>query len=318
MDTTSKIAHADFHISYRCNNRCAFCSESTNLGLYPEMEIPTEIIFRKLEELRARGIIEVLFTGGEPFLNPDLPRIVGKAVDLGLRVSVSTNGANVDLDIFNEIAMKLNQVIISYHAHTEQLHEAITGNREGFEKRKEFFEEAKKHVGRINFLANIVLTRLNLDAALDIVKDALSLNMFKLILLSNLAPEGRALEGYGELTPRLAEIAGIVGQVKDLLRNGNVELHVFGVPFCTLGPNGANSNDVFWYPRLTVERRPPEQGEISAELMESASWAPTRKRGKPQFCSECRCNSDAFCGGLFTVYADLFGCGELKPVGAKQ
>ncbi|MFH1540018.1 MAG: radical SAM protein [bacterium] len=318
MESISKINHADFHISYQCSNRCVFCSEAQNLGLSPEMELPTEAIFMKLEDLKARGVNSVLFTGGEPFLNPDLTRIVGKAADLGMKVMVSTNGTRVDPSVFKEMAPKINQVIISYHAHTAELNEATTGNTEGFERRKEFIVEAKKYVGNIFFMANIVLTRLNLDSAIDIVKDVLDNNIFKLILLSNLAPEGRAMERYGELTLRLREVSEVVGQVKDLLRNGNIELHVFGVPFCAIGVNGANSNDLSWYPRVTVERRPPENEDTSPELMESESWLPTRKRGKPQLCLSCRCNDDGFCGGIFSVYADMYGCGELKPVGARS
>lgn len=316
MEIDNQIVHADFHVSYRCNNRCVFCSEALNLGLGPEMEVPAEAIFAKLEELWSRGVRNVLFTGGEPFLNPILPAIIGKAFDMGMRVSVSTNGACVDLAVFRAIAPKLHQMIISYHAHTPELHEAITGNREGFERRKEFLAEAKNYAGKIFFLANVVLTRLNIGEAVEVVKDALEHNIFKLILLSNIAPEGRGLEGYVELAPRLSEVAGVAARVKDLLRTGNIEMHVFGAPFCALGIAGANSNDLFWYPRVTVERRPPEAGSASPELMESESWFPTRKRCKPQSCLECRCNTDSFCGGVFTAYADAFGCEELKPIGA--
>ena len=316
MEIKPQIDHADFHISYKCNNRCVFCSESLNLGLGPEMELPPEVIFAKLKELHTRGVRNVLFTGGEPFLNPALPAIIGNAFDMGMKVSVSTNGTAVDLDVFRAIAPKISQIIISYHAHTADLHEAITGNREGFERRKELLAEMKNHVGKIFFLANIVLTRLNIGVAMEVITDALEQNIFKLILLSNLAPEGRGLDSYTELAPRLCEVADVASRVKDLVRSGNVEMHVFGMPFCALGIAGANSNDMFWYPRVTVERRPPEAGSASPELMESESWNATRKRCKPNICLKCRCNADCFCGGVFTAYADAFGCEELKPIGA--
>lgn len=308
------IRHADFHISYTCNRSCPFCSEAVRLQESRVEFIPAATVIEKLDSLNERGIKSVLFTGGEIFLHPGLRDIVNAAAKLSMHVGLSTNGVCVDSDLFDSIAPKINLLQVSFHASNAQLYDEITGQPGGFDKLEAFIKHAKKHVKKMYFMANIVMTRQNAAGILDAVKQICSYEMFKMILLSNLAPEGRALENYSDKTLRLAEIADIVEQVKFFLWRGNIELHVFGVPFCSLGRHGANSNDLFWRPLMTVELDPAASSTGDAALMETVSVSCARERTKPEKCALCRCNIDTFCGGVFTKYYETFGDAEISPV----
>ena len=43
-----------------------------------------------------QGLLYPLLTGGEPFLHPDFDRILAGMLDMGLQVSINTNGTMID------------------------------------------------------------------------------------------------------------------------------------------------------------------------------------------------------------------------------
>ncbi len=47
-----------------------------------------------LAEIRKTGIQRVAVTGGEPFLNRDLPKLLEKLLEEGYKVKIETNGTN--------------------------------------------------------------------------------------------------------------------------------------------------------------------------------------------------------------------------------
>ena len=55
-------------------------------------ELTTAEIKRLLDEARALGVIEIIFSGGEPLLRPDMIELVRHASDLGLLTRLNTNG----------------------------------------------------------------------------------------------------------------------------------------------------------------------------------------------------------------------------------
>ena len=76
-----------------CNFRCPFCHNASLLGaaakggLIPEGEVLDRLNDR-------RGKLEgVVVTGGEPTLQADLPRFLGRLKAMGYRVKLDTNGS---------------------------------------------------------------------------------------------------------------------------------------------------------------------------------------------------------------------------------
>ncbi|HVR74744.1 MAG TPA: radical SAM protein, partial [Planctomycetota bacterium] len=74
-----------------CNLACTHCF----ISCHPRNEsfglLSLETVRRHLEESRALGVKEYYFTGGEPFLNRDLPAILEETLRLG-PATVLTNG----------------------------------------------------------------------------------------------------------------------------------------------------------------------------------------------------------------------------------
>lgn len=73
----------------RCNLSCRYCSEH-DLVSEP---VPTDVLEQRLEKLRELGTFGIGFSGGEPTLHPDLPRLVRRCRELGfLRTGMISNG----------------------------------------------------------------------------------------------------------------------------------------------------------------------------------------------------------------------------------
>jgi 12,18-didecarboxysiroheme deacetylase len=93
----------------RCNLRCRHCY-SRSADRHYESEMTTEEGFALLEDLAQFGAPVVLFSGGEPLTRPDLLELVERAVKLGLRAVISTNGTLID----EAKAARLKEIGLSY------------------------------------------------------------------------------------------------------------------------------------------------------------------------------------------------------------
>jgi 12,18-didecarboxysiroheme deacetylase len=93
----------------RCNLRCRHCY-SRSADRHYESEMTTDEGFALLEDLARFGAPVVLFSGGEPLTRPDLLDLVARAVQLGLRAVISTNGTLID----EAKAARLKEIGLSY------------------------------------------------------------------------------------------------------------------------------------------------------------------------------------------------------------
>ncbi len=93
----------------RCNLRCVHCYSQSADRPYPD-EMTTEEGYALLEDLAEFGTPVVLFSGGEPLLRPDLTDLANRAVRLGLRAVVSTNGTLIT----EETAAAFRETGVSY------------------------------------------------------------------------------------------------------------------------------------------------------------------------------------------------------------
>lgn len=81
-----------YYITYRCNSRCDFCDIWKNPANKKVSNAKFEDVKNNLDGLKKLGVKVVDFTGGEPLLNEDLPKILRYAKSLGFNVKLTTNG----------------------------------------------------------------------------------------------------------------------------------------------------------------------------------------------------------------------------------
>ena len=117
--------HVTLGLTHRCNLDCIHCYLRDERETE---ELSTERWLGVLDEIVAAGGLWVVLTGGEPLLRPDFEAIYTRAKQLGLLVTVMTNGTLVDeriLELFTRLPP--HHVDVSLYARSAETYQAITG-----------------------------------------------------------------------------------------------------------------------------------------------------------------------------------------------
>lgn len=120
-----------------CNLTCVNCyieSSPTNDRL---VYLGAAEVAAYLDEIERRGLgtVEIGFTGGEPFMNPDLPAMMGDALSRGFRVLVLTNAMKPmqhrqrDLLALKTAYGEAMRLRVSLDHYVAEMHEALRGPR---------------------------------------------------------------------------------------------------------------------------------------------------------------------------------------------
>ncbi len=116
-----------FELTRRCNLHCIQCFASCRHSEQPELD--TASVKQALRQLFAAGVINVRFTGGEPSLRSDLLEILDFAKELGLVVSLQTNGVYSDPEgyVSRLAAVNCDQITVSIDG-LGDVHDALRGS----------------------------------------------------------------------------------------------------------------------------------------------------------------------------------------------
>lgn len=120
-----------WNMTRRCNLKCIHCYSNSADCDY-QGELTTEEGKALIADLAAFGSPVILFSGGEPFLRPDLFELAQYAKDLGMRAVISTNGTLITGDV----AAKLKKIGLSYVGVSldglEETHDRFRGKKGAF------------------------------------------------------------------------------------------------------------------------------------------------------------------------------------------
>lgn len=112
-------------VTSRCNEKCIHC-------YYPparqRKELDPNLACDVLDQLPAMGTISITFTGGEPFLHREFPRILRRARKDDLTITIQTNGTLLDDDWIKLLKeVNVNTVQFSLYSLKDEDHDRITG-----------------------------------------------------------------------------------------------------------------------------------------------------------------------------------------------
>lgn len=119
-------------VTYRCNLRCAFCYAGCNATANPtgsDREMSVAQIKTILDSIYQQAKVpSVSFTGGEPTLLPQLPKLIRYAKRLGMRVNLITNGTRITPKLARALADHgLDSAQVSLEGVTAATHDALVG-----------------------------------------------------------------------------------------------------------------------------------------------------------------------------------------------
>lgn len=163
----------NYHITTQCNARCVFCN------IYKEKNRDAKItdVLHNLPHLKKLGVRFIDFTGGEPLLHPDLPKMLIAAKRLGFITTVTTNCI-----LYPRRASDLKGLVDLLHfsmdGPTSQIHDGIRGVS-CFEQVKESLSLAQKLGEKPDILFTVNDT--NVNTIPDMVQIAQKLSLTLLI-----------------------------------------------------------------------------------------------------------------------------------------
>lgn len=305
--STTIFPTVDLRVGTRCNLNCVYCLLGhENRYLRPVSEVVADLRFA-----RERNIEKVSFTGGEPTLHPDLPRLVAASRALGFRrVTLVTNGVTISypgrLDRLVEAGV--NAIGISFDTPDRETAEAMWQNPV-FDRVVQAFEE----VGRFPDLplqSIAVVTAMNLRQMPDLARFFVDLgrrvrNLF-VPTLDFVMPEENAWIHRDRVVPSLTEAVPFVREALEIAHGNGLPLTFRGFPFCLLP--GLEPYSFDRYMTIFSLVRGPEG------VVHDRATLDLRRTRAPG-CASCRWTRE--CTGVSRSYANLYGLDELRPVPEK-
>lgn len=85
---------AVWDITYLCNLKCPHCLTSS--GNKKNDELSHEEAIRLIDRLAEAKLLYLSFSGGEPFLRPDLPELINYSSKKNIRTDIASNGVDID------------------------------------------------------------------------------------------------------------------------------------------------------------------------------------------------------------------------------
>lgn len=293
-----KAERLEFHISYQCCNHCVFCSERNRLKRFHWLNPSFREITDVLKNKKAEGFSYVTFTGGEPTASGNLPFALKMAKLLGYRTAVTTNGyAFADIEYCRSYLPLCDEIILSVHGPSAEIHDSLTGKEGSFERFKRAIGNIENlEPERIFLITNTLLLKQNCGSLAELYNIISRLRCVKQCILSNPAPEGGAFTEYSRLALPLREAGKRAMELASIVRGCGKTIKLFGFPACVLKNPEDCSNDFFWSPKVTVER---SAAKGITGLREVYSERPVRRRHYSKKCEKCAYKEK--CGGFFNI-----------------
>ncbi|MCL6450866.1 MAG: radical SAM protein [Acetobacteraceae bacterium] len=114
----------DIEVTYACNLRCRHCYAAHE----PPKHLATSEVVSLLDQLAELGCLELVFTGGEMFLRPDMLDLIAHARRLNFAVTLLTNATLITPDIASGLAELMPEhVSASIYGGRPETHDAFTG-----------------------------------------------------------------------------------------------------------------------------------------------------------------------------------------------
>lgn len=125
-----------FELTERCNLACQMCYIRKPSGdrVCRSKELATKEWIELAHQARDNGMIFLLLTGGEVFLRADFFELYTRLTNLGLIITIFSNGTIISDSIAKRLAdSPPSRIAITLYGASDLTYEVVTGNSKGFE-----------------------------------------------------------------------------------------------------------------------------------------------------------------------------------------
>lgn len=287
-------------VGYGCNDHCTFCHTLD----VRHVDAEASEVHRKIARAKELGHTQVVLSGGEPTIRPELLRWAEHVSTLGMGFGLVTNGRMLRYPelVDKLVARRLEYVYLSLHGGSAKIHNLMVRS-DAFE---ESFGSIANLTGRgIDLTINCVVTKHNVDHLVELAEKLLPYRDAK-VKFSMMEPKGGGDRLFDHLMPRIDHVAK---RVREAIEHGRARaggagprfLHG-GIPLCLVPGLEDAYDDLrthrFW---TMIEVGEPD-------------FYPVDDRNKLQPEAKCRgCALRGPCPGLYRGYDEAFGHDELAP-----
>lgn len=121
----------EFELTKACNFRCKMCYLTNHVSNDDLSTSEWKLLFK---EAVNEGLLFALLTGGEVFTRPDFKELYNYLYDLGVKITIFTNGSMITDDIIMLFQKRPPEMItITLYGATNSTYAKITKNPNGFE-----------------------------------------------------------------------------------------------------------------------------------------------------------------------------------------
>lgn len=217
QDTHGRMhSYLRISITENCNLRCTYCMPAEGIALTPKAHIMTaDEIVTIAKTFVNLGVTKIRLTGGEPLVRKDAKDIILRLGQLGVELTLTTNGILVDefVDAFKEAGIKTLNVSID--SLQKEKYNQIT--------RRDHFDKLWKNINLLE--ANGFQIRLNVVLIKDFneneIIDFIELTKDRNIQIRFI--EFMPFDGNKWNKEKLVSYAEILSQVNDFYSNLKVE-----------------------------------------------------------------------------------------------
>ncbi len=289
-------------LTYKCSNQCRFCFSSYLHSVQPSKDS----ILSAVEEGYSKGCRELVLSGGEPTLVPDLVVAAMETAErLGyIKYIIQTNGfglASNETQLLGFLASfsKRYEVCVSFsiHGHTAEIHDAMCSNSGAFESLLNAVRNISKTDCRI--YTNTVVSSLNMSHLREIAELVLPFNptilQFAMMHLKSPSPLATGLVETAQAIRRLVQGRLIPESI----------LRTEGIPFCLMHGFEHCVGESYWPNQLDLLTCNDKYLEDFSQLDSGMRWKAPNCR---------RCIMNCICPGIWEEHAREFRDANIHPI----
>lgn len=101
----------EWELTFQCNQKCLFCFNA-------DQKSPKELNFEKIkiiiDKLEKNRVFSIVFSGGEPFLHPEIDSVIKYLSQKKFKVTILTNGTLISENLIRFILYLILKVIFRF------------------------------------------------------------------------------------------------------------------------------------------------------------------------------------------------------------
>ncbi|MBR9679989.1 MAG: radical SAM protein [Candidatus Altiarchaeota archaeon] len=293
-------------VGYSCNNFCKHCVQGEKR--YKLKNKTTQEIKGELEHAYSKKIRELVFTGGEASIRPDIVELVGHASKLGFKtIQVQTNGRMFASKKFADAMIEagMNEFSPALNGHLPELHDFLSSVPGAWKQTVQGIKNIREY--DIQIVTNTVVSKPNYRFMSRIAEllIGLGVNQYQLAFVH---PAGRAWDDFDSIVPFVSLAAPHIHKGLQVGMDASIKTMAEAMPFCQMKGYEQQVSE-FYIP-------PSDVYESGFKIEKWENWRKTEGKWKGESCKDCAFYD--LCEGPWIEYVKKRGAEEFVPILGKR